>query len=536
MANLQGKHKISSINSPSEFRKIIKKECARADRYKTKLSLIIYEIGNKSERDMTVRNLIRILGQRARNMDDIGWFDLAQIGVLLPHTPGEGASSLSSDIARLLDSSPETLPFTIYSYPSQLWPVKPRMSILLNLRLALQNTFRPHDITSSDDFRVTLNLEIDRANRYGYIFSLLVFDFTSAPSSEAPVAKIVTHLNGRLRETDEIGWFGHGKVAAILPYANTKDCQKIARLVCENAQVKKEGIYTIFTYPSNWLSDKRFSHPVHSSTPEGKKGAGGSQTPQKNRRQYKRANGYTSDSLFRRADTRSSSQQQVAGETAGLSIPTTDVDQFFAKKIPLGKRFVDVVLASLSLVICSPIFLLVALGIRLTSPGPILFKQVRVGYMQQNFTLYKFRTMHADAKSESHRKLMKRLISKEMDKGNTKLTNDERIFPFGHFLRKSCIDELPQLINVLKGEMSLVGPRPCLPYEAKEYLRWHTKRFFTVPGITGLWQISGKNKLSFKQMIRLDIRYEKNLSCWLDLKILLKTIPAVISIFFDRSK
>jgi lipopolysaccharide/colanic/teichoic acid biosynthesis glycosyltransferase len=144
--------------------------------------------------------------------------------------------------------------------------------------------------------------------------------------------------------------------------------------------------------------------------------------------------------------------------------------------------------------------------------------------------------MCADADAESHRKLMKRIISQEDDRGETKLESDQRIFPFGLFLRKSSIDELPQLINILKGEMSLVGPRPCLPYEAEEYLHWHTRRFYTMPGLTGLWQVSGKNKLSFKQMIRLDISYEKRLSLILDIKILCRTIPAVMSIFFNSNE
>jgi hypothetical protein len=113
---------------------------------------------------------------------------------------------------------------------------------------------------------------------------------------------------------------------------------------------------------------------------------------------------------------------------------------------------------------------------------------------------------------------------------------DPRINPWGAIMRKTCIDELPQVINVLKGEMSLVGPRPCIPYEAKEYLKWHRCRFEIYPGITGLWQVSGKNRLNFKEMMRLDIKYGEEISIWLDLLILFKTIPAVISIIKDKIK
>ena len=123
------------------------------------------------------------------------------------------------------------------------------------------------------------------------------------------------------------------------------------------------------------------------------------------------------------------------------------------------------------------------------------------------------------------------------DKPMFKLDNrDPRIIPMGRIIRKACIDELPQLFNVLKGEMSLVGPRPCIPYEAKEYLRWNKHRFDVVPGITGLWQVSGKNKLTFSQMIRLDILYEKKMSIWFDLYILFKTIPAIVVMVIDSIK
>jgi lipopolysaccharide/colanic/teichoic acid biosynthesis glycosyltransferase len=189
----------------------------------------------------------------------------------------------------------------------------------------------------------------------------------------------------------------------------------------------------------------------------------------------------------------------------------------------------DIAGSLLGLILSSPLFLMLTIYIKVVSPGPVFFKQKRVGYRASPFTFLKFRTMCANNDPSCHQAHLKELIN--TDQPMEKLDNgrDPRIIPGGRILRKACIDEFPQLVNVLKGEMSLVGPRPCLPYEAEEYLRWHSHRFDVLPGLTGLWQVSGKNKLTFKQMIRLDISYCQKLSLWLDLKILLLTLPAIVS-------
>jgi lipopolysaccharide/colanic/teichoic acid biosynthesis glycosyltransferase len=205
-----------------------------------------------------------------------------------------------------------------------------------------------------------------------------------------------------------------------------------------------------------------------------------------------------------------------------------------AQPMPTWKRALDIFGALCGIILLSPLFFLAIIGIRFSSPGPIIFWQTRIGYKKKPFKMLKFRSMHANVGVEKHRNFMKEIISTNKDCPNTKIKNDERVFPFGAFLRKTSIDELPQLFNVLKGEMSLVGPRPCLDYEADEYMQWHTRRFCIIPGITGLWQVSGKNRLSFEQMIRLDILYAKRVSIWMDLKIIFKTLPAVVSIYFEK--
>jgi lipopolysaccharide/colanic/teichoic acid biosynthesis glycosyltransferase len=179
-----------------------------------------------------------------------------------------------------------------------------------------------------------------------------------------------------------------------------------------------------------------------------------------------------------------------------------------------------------------PFFVMVGLYIKIVSPGPILFRQKRVGYARREFTFYKFRTMHYNNNEGVHSHHAKDFINS--DKPMTKLDSiDPRIIPGGRILRKLAIDELPQILNILKGDMSLVGPRPCIPYEAREYLQWHAGRFSVLPGLTGLWQVSGKNRLTFQQMIRLDIEYERRMSPLFDLWIILKTFPTVAGLALD---
>jgi lipopolysaccharide/colanic/teichoic acid biosynthesis glycosyltransferase len=192
------------------------------------------------------------------------------------------------------------------------------------------------------------------------------------------------------------------------------------------------------------------------------------------------------------------------------------------------KRALDALLILLALPLLIPLALFVALLIRSGSRGPILFRQERVGYQGRRFMCFKFRTMFEGADSITHQGHLQQLMNSNAPMQKMDSEGDPRIIPFGLFLRASGLDELPQLINVLRGEMSLVGPRPCLPYEYDLYLPWQKGRFETLPGLTGLWQVSGKNKTTFLDMIAFDAMYAKDRTLWWDLKIILMTIPALI--------
>ena len=173
--------------------------------------------------------------------------------------------------------------------------------------------------------------------------------------------------------------------------------------------------------------------------------------------------------------------------------------------------------------------MLIGLLIRIVSAGPVLFKQERIGYLGERFLCYKFRTMFVNSDATVHRGHLNQLMNSDAPMVKMDCHGDPRIIPFGRLLRASGLDEkLPQLINILRGEMSLVGPRPCVSYEYEKYLPWQRERFNTAPGLTGLWQVSGKNRTTFTEMIQLDIKYARSKTIWLDLKIIFKTIPALI--------
>ncbi|MGB7769549.1 MAG: sugar transferase [Verrucomicrobiia bacterium] len=196
--------------------------------------------------------------------------------------------------------------------------------------------------------------------------------------------------------------------------------------------------------------------------------------------------------------------------------------------IPRWKRILDVSIVLLVLPLVVPLAAFVAVLIRLVSAGPVLFKQDRVGYLGRRFMCFKFRTMFVGADAAMHQGHLHRLMDSNTPMTKMDSQGDPRIIPFGRLLRSSGLDELPQLINVLRGEMSLVGPRPCLPYEYEKYLPWQRERFSTLPGLTGLWQVSGKNRTTFVEMIQLDIKYARAKSVWQDLEIVLRTVPALI--------
>ena len=363
-------------------------------------------------------------------------------------------------------------------------------------------------VHSAREFASILNRERDRTDRTGQEFSMVVFGTGTGSRRSAAVRNLVDILAQRIHSTDDIGWLEDGRIAATLPHTPPDGAWKFV----ENVRRALGGsastpACTVYTYPSHWIT--RTGGESSRPTPDG------DATPSQPGIPFPRMK-------FSRSDTEDPAR------------PLEELGSHFLSPLPAWKRAIDVVGSLVAMLLLSPLALLVALLIKIVSPGPVFFRQERVGYLGGRFTLWKFRTMHVNAESTAHRKHLRELMTsgKEM----TKLDNqrDPRIIPFGPLLRATGIDELPQLLNVLLGEMSLVGPRPCIPYEASAYLPWQMRRFDAVPGLTGLWQVSGKNRTTFREMMALDVRYAKKPAFPLDVMIVLMTLPAIARQVVDR--
>ncbi len=216
----------------------------------------------------------------------------------------------------------------------------------------------------------------------------------------------------------------------------------------------------------------------------------------------------------------------MPSKTKKISAPDATISSG-PRLVPLWKRTLDVTCCLVAL----PILVLATVGVavltRLASPGPVFFRQERVGFRGRKFNLYKFRTMHVKADVTGHQAHFAELVRSKTPMQKLDARGDSRLIPGGALLRASGLDELPQIINVLLGEMSVVGPRPCIPYEYEQYSPHHRGRFACAPGLTGLWQVSGKNRTTFEEMVQLDIEYSQRQSPALDLRIMLRTVPAV---------
>jgi exopolysaccharide biosynthesis polyprenyl glycosylphosphotransferase len=216
-------------------------------------------------------------------------------------------------------------------------------------------------------------------------------------------------------------------------------------------------------------------------------------------------------------------------------MPGLDYEAYTPRWYGVLKRALDIVASLALILVMLPVFLVVALLVKLTSRGPVFFRQIRIGYQGRPFTMLKFRTMRVNVDHKLHQEFVTNFIksaatAKTTDEPIFKIARDPRVTTVGRILRKTSLDELPQFWNVLRGEMSLVGPRPPLPYEVEHYESWHRRRVFEAkPGVTGLWQVTGRSRTTFDDMVRLDLRYVKTCSLSTDLKILLATPAAVIT-------
>ncbi|MHC4627322.1 MAG: sugar transferase [Planctomycetota bacterium] len=368
-------------------------------------------------------------------------------------------------------------------------------------------------VGSCETFRAEFARQQAMVRYHRYNFSLLIFDVQASMAGQT--RKFSRTLANGVRSTDEVGWVGDDQLGAILPHTSVLGAAHLAGKIRDLARKDLATVnYTVYTFGPNAPADSG-----------------------KHITRLEALSSNTLRSAAWHADSRESGCPRQAPAPRGAAHNQASILR--QRPMPIWKRGMDILGSLLGLLVLSPLFFFVALFIKTVSKGPIFFRQERVGYCDRIFRMWKFRTYEVDYDTDQHRHYMSGLIDAAQRGNDTsqspmaKLDNAAGIIPFGNLLRKTCIDELPQLINVLLGEMSLVGPRPPITYEAEKYTDWHRQRLDAVPGMTGLWQVSGKNRLSFNEMVRLDIRYSRMKSFWLDTMVLLKTPLAICSQIVD---
>lgn len=353
-------------------------------------------------------------------------------------------------------------------------------------------------VLNEDAFHAMLTIERRRAERSGKPFVLMVIDSQAVHkngNAASFAAQLTSVVSNATRETDFVGWYAEGSsLGVIFTEINLEGTNSVADVLQSkitaalhdhlDQKIAASLVVTVHLFPESW--DKGFPDRV--------------------------------------ADVKlyPDLSQKASKKRLGMIV----------------KRAIDIMGGALLLIALAPVLGIVALAIKLSSKGPVLFSQDRLGQFGEGFKCLKFRTMYTNNDPKLHREFVQQFIAGKMENENKdetgptvyKITNDPRVTSVGRFLRKTSLDEFPQFWNVLRGEMSLVGPRPPVPYEFEVYDFWHRRRVLEVkPGVTGLWQVSGRSSTSFDDMVRLDLQYSRSWSLWLDVKILLATPRAVFT-------
>ncbi|MGC2831396.1 MAG: sugar transferase [Candidatus Acidiferrum sp.] len=374
------------------------------------------------------------------------------------------------------------------------------------LRSTVRKAMSPSDATldcreqtlQEESFHSMLTLERRRAERSRKPFVLMLLDasaFVEDKTADRFMSRATSVLVKSTRETDLVGWYEKGVVLGVIFTEVSLQCENPITRILHSKIVKALQDALNHDFVANLVIT--FHMFPDSSGPDGAE--------------------TVADGRFY--------QDLSKGRTKNRAALVL-------------KRAIDVLGSASLLLILSPLLAVIAVAIRLTSKGPVIFQQERLGQYGSRFKCLKFRTMYMNNNPKVHQEFIQQFIAGQTGGGNAdqgkpvvyKITNDSRVTPIGRFLRKTSLDEFPQFWNVLRGDMSLVGPRPSLPYEFEVYDIWHRRRVLEIkPGVTGLWQVSGRSRTCFDDMVRLDLRYSQSWSIWLDIRILFATPRAVFS-------
>ncbi|MDZ7318048.1 MAG: sugar transferase [candidate division KSB1 bacterium] len=402
-------------------------------------------------------------------------------------------------------------------------------------------------LKSIDYFRQRYLIEQRRAERGDYEFVLIIMDLHPESNGHpfGPILKkaeqmLLQTAQMVLRMTDVAVSYFYGKIAIILPDTTVSGAnlaiERIKSMLNELATPNLESVFMqmkidIYSYPSQSDEINQF---IYDRLLDDNQSTAQLEKTVRDMKSYfyQRSNNNTYLRLPAFVSFRWPSSLALT-----IDNPFCWLNQVFEDLNAAGsqtaKRVLDVILSLLMILLLLPLMVLIAVAIKLSSPGPVIYRQTRVGFLGKKFMLYKFRTMYYTRDETPHKQYVQNFIlnsgrnSRQEDSPGQiyKMQHDRRITAIGKLLRRTSLDEIPQLFNVLQGDMSLVGPRPPLPYEVDVYNLWHRRRYLTVkPGLTGLWQVYGRSRTTFDEMVRLDLAYINNWSLGLDLKILLKTL------------
>lgn len=387
----------------------------------------------------------------------------------------------------------EELPFYSLADRDKIQSWKPKKSERRTGKVHARKDFH---IQSEDVFNSLLAIERKRTERTGDPFVLMLIDFTLLIQELGVrnIERIGKEVSSGIRDNDIVGWYRYpDKIAILFTALGNVVRSQVEKVLREKAMERLHDLLPPNDYKRVAISFHFFPEEMDTTT------------------------------------------QSLKGDE--VLYPDLNDQGSSRTSYRILKRGIDIVGSIVGLILFSPLFLLIPLLIKFSSRGPVFFRQKRLGRFGKEFIFIKFRTMYTDNNPEIHRQYVKSLIERKeqsaaVDKGGKpvfKIVNDPRIIPCGRFLRKTSMDELPQFLNVLKGDMSLVGPRPPIPYEVAEYDTWHRRRILEVqPGVTGIWQVYGRSRTTFDEMVRLDLQYIREQSLWLDIKLLLKTPIAVL--------
>ncbi len=380
---------------------------------------------------------------------------------------------------------------------------------------------RSKKILTQADFSELVEHERERSERSNKPFSIVNINLSNAQkeTNGAFPTCVLDVISTSIRTIDHLAWNGNSSIYLLLPVTPLQGAQiavkKLRRKLQTELGKDSHAIdFTISAYPD--------SAPV----------VGSGKQPEVDRTAFSSKSSY-----YKMGFSGNPQQSDIMAIDHSLIYDLSCDSNHHNWQIRL-KRAVDIFGSLVCLLLSAPIMMIIALAIKLTSKGPAIFRQTRLGYQGKTFSFLKFRTMYVNNDDRIHREYLEKLIEGRHNEINTgdakrpyyKIKDDPRITPLGKILRRSSLDELPQLFNVLMGHMSLVGPRPPIPYEVDKYQTWHKKRVLNVrPGITGLWQVSGRSQTTFDEMVRLDLYYAYNWSLWLDCKIMLQTLQAILS-------